>query len=217
VLDGLAGLAGFAFAGDDDGAHAELVQCVVDALLAVTAVGGDGAGPPAGAADDPLDGRRELRRVGRVALVQGVVEHDAVVVVDDLRLVAELDRLPEPALGDRPGVAVVQADPPGRPIRCGAGQSLPGLRGDPPGDLQQLGQVVDRAPQPAPAAAGGGVAAADPGECLGLRLRPAQRPAGVGEQPFGVRGGAVGQHGELTGDPTHGGLRLVPALRAAQP
>ena len=37
------GLSGFAFAGDDDGAHAEVVQGVVDGLLAVAAVGGDGA------------------------------------------------------------------------------------------------------------------------------------------------------------------------------
>ncbi len=47
----------------------------------------------AGALDDPFDRRGELRRVGRVALLQVVVEHDAVLVVDDLSLVAELDRL----------------------------------------------------------------------------------------------------------------------------
>ena len=34
----------------------------------------------------------------------GVVEHDAVVVVHNLGLVAELDRLAEAALGDRPDV-----------------------------------------------------------------------------------------------------------------
>ena len=43
--------------------------------------------------------------------MQGVVEHDPVVVVDDLRLVTELDRRAERALGNGPGVAVVQAHP----------------------------------------------------------------------------------------------------------
>jgi hypothetical protein len=37
-----------------------------------------------------------------------MVEDDAVVVVDQLSLVAELDRFPEPALSDRPGVGIVQ-------------------------------------------------------------------------------------------------------------
>jgi hypothetical protein len=46
-----------------------------------------------------------------------VVEHDAVVVVHDLGLVAELDRLAEPALGDRASVTVVQADPPAGPVQ----------------------------------------------------------------------------------------------------
>ena len=45
-----------------------------------------------------------------------MIQDDAVVVVDDLGLVPELDRATEPALGDRAGIAVVQADPPGRPI-----------------------------------------------------------------------------------------------------
>jgi hypothetical protein len=74
-----------------------------------------------------------------------VVEHDAVVVVGDLALVAELDRLAEAALGDRPGVAVVQADPPAGAVGGDAGEPLPGLRGDPAGRLQQPGQVIDRA------------------------------------------------------------------------
>ena len=43
VFLGSAGLAGFALAGDDDGADAEVVQVVLDAFLAVAAVGGDGA------------------------------------------------------------------------------------------------------------------------------------------------------------------------------
>ena len=101
---GLSGLAGSALARDDDGPHAEVVQVVLDARLAVAAVGGDGARAPAGAGDDPGDGGRELRGVGGVAALDGVVEHDAIVVVEDLGLVAELDRPPQPALRDRAGI-----------------------------------------------------------------------------------------------------------------
>src|SRR4051795_9155137 len=43
VFVGLAGLAGSALARDHHGAHAELVQVVLDAGFAVAAVGGDGA------------------------------------------------------------------------------------------------------------------------------------------------------------------------------
>ena len=78
--------------------------------------------------DDAFDGGVQPGRVGRVAGLDVVVEHDPVVVVDDLGFVAELDRLPEPAFRDRAGVRVVQADPPGRTVGDGAGQPLPGLR-----------------------------------------------------------------------------------------
>jgi hypothetical protein len=145
---GLAGLAGSAFAGDYHGPDAELVQVVLDARLAVAAIGGDGPRAPPGPADDPPDRRGELRRVGGVAALDGVVEHDAVVVVEDLGVVAELDRPPETALGDRAGIAVVQADPPGGPVRSGAGQPLAGLLGDAAGRGEQPGQVVDRTAQP---------------------------------------------------------------------
>jgi len=66
---------------DDDVPDAEVVQGVLDALLAVATVGGGGPWLAAGALDDPLDRRRELRRVRRVALLQVVIEHDAVLVV----------------------------------------------------------------------------------------------------------------------------------------
>jgi hypothetical protein len=46
----------------------------------------------------------QLRGVGGIAPLEGVVEHDTVVVVDDLALVAELDRPPQPALRGRAGV-----------------------------------------------------------------------------------------------------------------
>jgi hypothetical protein len=71
-----------------------------------------------------------LRGVGRVSLLQGVVQDDAVVVVGDLGLVAELDRLAEPAFGDGAGVAVVQADPAGGPVRGGPSKPPPGLGSD---------------------------------------------------------------------------------------
>ena len=106
----------------------------------------------AGCGRCPRDGGGQLRRVGRIALVHGVVEHHPVGVVEDLGLVAELDRAAQPSLGDRPGVAVVQADPAGRAVGDDPGDPLAGLRGDSAGGVQQLREVVDRAPQPAPAA-----------------------------------------------------------------
>jgi len=67
----------------------------------------------------------------RVQRLVGALPHDAVVVVvDDLGLVAELDRLAEPSLGDRPGITLVQADPAGGPVRDDAGDAVSGLRGD---------------------------------------------------------------------------------------
>jgi hypothetical protein len=88
VLGRPAGWPGLTFAGDADGVHAKVVQVGLDAGLAVAAVGGYGAGWFTGPAGDAADGRGELRRVGRVALLDGVVDDDAVAVVDDLRLVA---------------------------------------------------------------------------------------------------------------------------------
>jgi len=111
----------------------------------------------------------------------------------------------------------VQADSPVRPVRGDPGQPLPGLGGDPPGGLQQCGQVIDRAAEPASPTARSGIAAARRRQARGLALSPAQRPARVRQQPLRVRGGAPGQPGELPGDPPHHGLRLVAALRAAQP
>jgi len=157
VFRGLPGFARFALTGNDNVPDPEVVQGLINACLAVATVGSDGPGFASGTGNDTFDGRSQLGRVGRVALMQGVVEHDPVVVVDDLRLVTELDRLAKLALGNGPGVAVVQAHPAGRPRRDASGQTLPGLAGDPPGDLEQLGQVVDRSPQPTPPPAGRGV------------------------------------------------------------
>jgi len=212
VFLGLSGLAGFAFARDHDVPDAEVVQGVLDALLAVATVGSGGPWLAAGALDDPLDRRGELRRVRRVALLQVVIEHDAVLVVHDLGLVAELDRLTELAFGDRTGVRVVQADPAGRTRRGGSGHPLPGLGRDPTGHLQQLGQVVDRPAQPATPPTRGCVLGSCCSQCLGLGLSAAQGPPGVRQELLSVAGCAFGQLGELTGDPLHGGLRLVAAL-----
>ena len=55
-----------------------------------------------------------------VSGMQLVIHDDAVVVVDDLPLVAELDGFPEPAFRDRAGIAVVQTDHPGGSAGGGA-------------------------------------------------------------------------------------------------
>jgi hypothetical protein len=111
-------------------------QVVFDGFLAVAAVGGHGPGRLPGPLDDASYGRGELRAVGGVAPLQAVVGDDAIVVVGDLGLVPELDGLAGPALGDRPGVRLVQADPPGRPGGYRAREPLPRLRRDLAGDFQ---------------------------------------------------------------------------------
>ena len=102
----LSGLARFALAGNDNMSDCLVVQGVINARLAVAAVGRNGPGFASGAGADPFDGRGELGRVSGVALVQGVVQDDPVVVVDHLRLVAELHGLAELSLGDGPGIGV---------------------------------------------------------------------------------------------------------------
>jgi hypothetical protein len=146
----LPGFGGSAFAGDDDVADAEVVQGVVDTGFAVAAVRGHGAGFPAGPLDDAFHRRCQPRCVGGVAGLHIVVEDDTVVVVNNLGFVAELDRLAEPALRDRPGVGVVQADPPGRPVRGDPGRPLPSLGRDRSGRLQQLFKIVDGTDQATP-------------------------------------------------------------------
>jgi len=140
-----------------------------------------------------LNCRRQLRGIRRVALLQAVVEHDAIVVVDDLGLVAELHRLAQPSLGDRPGIPLVQAHPAGGPCRGDAGDALSCLRGDLTGRLQQRRQVIDRPTQPPAASTGGSIAPTGRGQRFGLGLCPAQRAPGVAQQPFGVGRGAFSQ------------------------
>jgi hypothetical protein len=107
--------------------------------------------------------------------MQLVIHDDAVVVVDNLALVTELDGFPQPALGDRPGIAVVQADHPGRAIGSPPGDPLPGLLGDLGGGFQQVRQVVDGAGQPTTPAPRGGIPHACLGQlsCFDLRAAPA--------------------------------------------
>ena len=71
MLDGLTGRRGGGLAGNRHGPDAEFLQAALDGRLAVAAVGGDGAGYPAGAAGDPLDGGDELRAVGGGAASSG--------------------------------------------------------------------------------------------------------------------------------------------------
>ncbi len=84
------------------------MQGGIDTFLAAAAVGGDRAGRAPGSRLDPPDRRRQLRGGGRVTHLDGVVEPDPVVIVGELGLVAEFDRLTGAAFGDRAGIAVPQ-------------------------------------------------------------------------------------------------------------
>jgi hypothetical protein len=123
--------------------------------------------------------------------------------------VTELDRFTHTALGDRAGIAVVQADPPGGTVWNDAGESLPGLGGDLAGRGQQVGQVVDRTHQPAAAATGGRIGLTAGGQCSGLGPGSAHRLLGVDQQPLGIATRGFGQLCELTGGLEHRGPRLV--------
>lgn len=98
VFLGLSCHPGFALAWDRHVGDTEIVQGIIDPLLSVAAVGGDGPWRSAGSLLDSLDRGLELGRVGGVAGLEGVVEHDPVLVVGDLGLVAELDRFAEASL-----------------------------------------------------------------------------------------------------------------------
>src|SRR5260221_13659042 len=87
---------------------------------------------------------------GLLIPLQGVVEDDPVVVVQDLRLVAELDRLAEAALRDRPRIAVVQAYPPGGSLGGGPGQPQAGPARTTAGRPPPVRHSLVPPPQPAP-------------------------------------------------------------------
>ena len=134
-----------------------------------------------------------------------MIQDDPVVVVDNLSLVTELDRLTQPALGDRPGLRVVQADHPGGTVRGDPGQAEPGLPDDPFGRSDQRLQVVDRPDQASTASPRRGI------RCTGSRPRgrlgpgPTGRAAGVDQQLARVLDRGLGQVGQLPGDLPHAG------------
>jgi hypothetical protein len=109
--------------------------------------------------------------------------------------------------------------PSGRSVRSHPGQPLPGLRGDLTRRGDRVGQVIDRAGEPpAPPSGGGGAFTAPVGLLLlGLGPGPAQRSFGVDQNTVGILRCGLGQVGQLTGDPTHRGQRLVLAGGATHP
>jgi hypothetical protein len=145
------------------------------------------------------DRRFQLRPVRRVTLFHVVVQHDAVNVVDNLGLVAELDRPVDTALADRPCLRIVQADQTGRRVRLAAAEAQTGLSGHPRGSVEERAQLVDRADQPTPGAS------ADPG----------QPAAGITGDRGRLGGGLIDQLGQFTGDTSDGGLRLQVAVLAS--
>ena len=184
-----------ALAGDHHRLHPEVAQLLVDLGFAVAAVRGHRPHRPAEQGLDPADRRGQQRRVGRVAQVHAVVEHDPVDVVDDLALVAELHRLPEAALRDRAGVRVVQADQPAGRGRHHPAQPGPGLGDDLPGAAQDELQLGDRRDQP-PA---------------GLPTLAGDPASGVDQHLARLARGGLGEIGQLTSDRQHPGLGLVVA------
>jgi hypothetical protein len=62
---------------------------------------------------------------------------------DHLGLVAELDRFVDAALGDRPGIRVVQADQPGGRGGHVTGEAAVGLRDDAASAFDQDGRLAD--------------------------------------------------------------------------
>jgi hypothetical protein len=100
-------------------------------------------------------------------------------VIDDLGLVPELDQASQPSRGDRAGIAVVQADPPGRPVGGMSRDAQPGLRHDLARRGEQFGQVVDRAHQPATTPARCHVVLAADAQFGGLGRGPARRVSAV--------------------------------------
>ena len=104
-----------------------------------------------------LDRGGQLRCVRWVPGQHVVVEHDTVVVVDNLPLVTELHRFTQPALRARPGLLVKQADYPGRSVRGDPADPQP-LPDDPLGRRQQIRQIIHGAGQPASTPPGCGIA-----------------------------------------------------------
>ena len=128
------GGAGFALGRKHHLANAEFAERFPDGRFAIAAVGGDRVGDDVGPLADALDRRSEHGGVGWVADEDGVVDDDAVLVVDHLGLVTELNRFTQPTLADGPGVRVVQRHQTGGPhrARCRPGVGGSGRRCGPP-------------------------------------------------------------------------------------
>ena len=88
-------------------------RSVFDLRVPVAAIGGDHRRRGAEVGGDPCDGGAQQFGVGGVPDVHGVIDDQPVGVVDDLRLVAELDGLAESSLADRSGVGFMERHEPG--------------------------------------------------------------------------------------------------------
>lgn len=95
-----------------NGFDVELFEFLVYLGLPVAAISGHLPRRPLSTLLDSSDCRGQLRPVCGIAFLDGVVEYEAVLVIDDLGLVTELDRLTHTALDDRVGLRVVQAHQP---------------------------------------------------------------------------------------------------------
>lgn len=91
-------------------AHPELVEIIFDRCVSAAPISGHCPWWASGAAADPFDGGCQLRCICGVSELDAVVQDDTVGVVDDLGLVAELDRLAQSSLADRASVGIVETD-----------------------------------------------------------------------------------------------------------
>ena len=96
-LDLLALWPGAAPSRDGDVVHTHRLELRLHRCFAIAAVSGDRLGHLGEELRDPGDGRSEHGRIGRVALLDDVVENDALGVVGDVSLVTELDGAPQPS------------------------------------------------------------------------------------------------------------------------
>jgi hypothetical protein len=120
------------------------LEVVFDGGFPVATIRGDRPWDMSEPGSDATDGRCQQRRVGRLADVHAVVQHDTIGVVNHWGRVAELHGSAETSLGDRPGVGVVQRHHPDRTVgHPAAGETHPGLRRHPfhqGGGALELGQ-----------------------------------------------------------------------------
>ena len=114
-LDLLSCSTGTSLSWDGDVVDPQGVEFGLDFRLAIATIGCRRFGDLAEELWIRLMAGTEHRGVARVAHLHFVVDDDAVEVVGDLCLVAELHRSPKSTLGDRTGIGVVEGDDPGGP------------------------------------------------------------------------------------------------------